>query len=199
MRINKNSKKLLLLLSNDSINYFLNKGIQWDITWEEITVRYSRLVDMKIVQEDLLKSDAATFVTLTIDDQLRGCIGKLEAVQPLYKDIVENSYSAAFKDPRFPPLSQNEFDNLDIEISILTEPKKLNYESPEELKIYLEEHKPGVVLRYGNRHSTFLPQVWEKVSSVEEFLEHLCLKAHLSSDAWKDAKVEIEIYEVIKF
>ncbi len=138
-----------------------------------------------------LKENRGTFVTLKIDNQLRGCIGHIEAVQELYKDVAENAYSAAFRDPRFPPLSKEEYQNLNISISVLTKPERFVYQNTQELLEYLDKNKPGVILKKGTSQSTFLPQVWEDLKHPEEFLTHLSLKAGLAPDAWRDS---VEIY-----
>ena len=146
-----------------------------------------------------LKIKHACFVTLTIGGELRGCIGHLKAVQPLYLEVMENARAAAFADPRFPPLGKEEARQVKIEISVLTEPRCFRYQSVAELIDYLEKNKPGVIIRSGWNRATFLPQVWEELPRVEDFMEHLCLKAGLSGEAWKGGQVEVETYEVKKF
>jgi len=146
---------------------------------------------------DALKQRRSAFVTLTIDGQLRGCIGHLAPVQALFRDVIENARAAAFSDPRFTPLTKNEFEKIAIEISILSASKKLVYESVPSLIEYLEKNRPGVILKYGGRRATFLPQVWDELPKAELFLSHLCLKAGLDPNEWRK-KVEIETYTVEK-
>lgn len=144
-----------------------------------------------------LKQKQGAFVTLKIDGQLRGCIGHLAPVQPLFKDVIENARAAAFLDPRFMPLTKNEFEKTAIEISVLSTSKKLEYESLPSLIENLEKSKPGVILKHDGKMATFLPQVWNELPKAEQFLSHLCLKAGLDHNQWKK-KVEIEIYTVEK-
>lgn len=157
---------------------------------------------------EIFKKKQACFVTLTIGGELRGCIGHLEARQELWRDVIENARAAAFEDPRFPPLTKEEFKKVEIEISILEEPEKLKYKSVGELVDYLAKNKPGVIIKerpafaggYGGRRATFLPQVWEELSGVEDFLGQLCLKAGLEREEWRQSRLEIETYgvEVVK-
>jgi len=138
----------------------------------------------------------ACFVTLTKNDQLRGCVGSLIATQELWKDVQENAINAAFRDSRFPPLTKEELNKIKIEISILTAPKKLEYENEKDLLEKINKDM-GIILKKGFYSATFLPQVWEQLPDKIQFLEHLSLKAGLDKDAWKTAdifyyKVEIE-------
>lgn len=146
---------------------------------------------------EALKQEHSTFVTLEIDGQLRGCIGHIAPVQALFQDVIENACAAAFEDPRFLPLTKDEFEKTDIEISVLSQSQKLEYASPLSLVQTLEKNKPGVILKKGGYGATFLPQVWDELPKAEEFLSHLCLKAGLDSDEWTRG-VEIETYTVEK-
>lgn len=139
------------------------------------------------------------FVTLHKKEALRGCIGTIEAVQSLIKGVQENALNAAFKDPRFPPLRVEELPEIDLEVSVLTVPKKLIYKDPEELKRQLTPGVHGVILSNGWRRSTFLPQVWDQLPETELFLRHLCEKAGLHRDCWRDPETEIEVYQAIYF
>jgi AmmeMemoRadiSam system protein A len=138
----------------------------------------------------------ACFVTLSLNGQLRGCIGSLVARQELWKDIVSNSTGAAFYDPRFLPLTEKEFKETKIEISVLDEPKRISYSSLEELKQKIKNK--GVVLSDTFRSATYLPQVWEDLPEPENFLSSLCIKAGLNSQDWKNKKLDIKVYNVIK-
>ncbi|MBU1987823.1 MAG: AmmeMemoRadiSam system protein A [Patescibacteria group bacterium] len=144
-----------------------------------------------------LKQKRATFVTLKNNGKLCGCIGHLVPVQSLCDDVLENACAAAFLDHRFAPLTKNEFDKIDIEISVLNPSKKLEYSSLHSLIKNLEKNKPGVILKHNRRIATFLPQVWNELPSAEQFLSHLCLKAGLDYDEWT-REVEIETYTVEK-
>ncbi len=141
----------------------------------------------------------ASFVTLTIGGRLRGCIGSLQAYRPLVEDVQQNAIAAAFHDPRFPPLSRAEFDRVRIEVSILSEPKPLAFDGPEDLLRKLRPGVDGVVLHYRGRRATFLPQVWEQLPDGVDFLSNLAYKAGLPPDAWRWPGVQIETYQVEKF
>ncbi|MDD2383433.1 MAG: AmmeMemoRadiSam system protein A [Sulfurospirillaceae bacterium] len=123
----------------------------------------------------------ATFVTLTLDGNLRGCIGSLIAHQPLLDDLIANAKAAAFEDPRFYPLSQEEFERVHIEVSLLSVPEPVLYDSVEDLKTKITPRTDGIILQKGSRKATFLPQVWEQLPSFELFFSHLCQKAGLAS------------------
>lgn len=146
----------------------------------------------------VLKKKRGTFVTLTKENQLRGCIGHVHAIQEIYKDVLENTYAAAFNDPRFPPLTQEELKDTRIEISILSTPQKLDYKNAQELIKNLSDNNPGVILQKGFNTATFLPQVWEEIEEVENFLSHLCVKAGLNPDEWRQESLTIFTYTVEK-
>ena len=155
-------------------------------------------VDPNAVPE-VLRRDGASFVTLTKHGQLRGCIGSLEPRRSLVLDVRENAVSAALHDPRFPPVSAEELDVLRIEISVLSIPQLLPYDGPDDLIAKLRPGVDGVVIERGWHRSTFLPQVWEKLPSPHQFLEHLCLKAHLPTDAYHHPGLDVYTYQVEKF
>jgi len=138
----------------------------------------------------------ACFVTLTENEDLRGCVGSLEARQELWKDVVENSINAAFNDSRFSELTCEELKKIKIEISVLSVPKKISFASSEELKKKITGK--GVIIKKGFASATYLPQVWEEISDKEEFLSSLCEKAGLSLSAWKEKGLEVWIYKVKK-
>ena len=146
-----------------------------------------------------MREDGASFVTLTINNQLRGCIGALEAYQPLAEDVREHAVAAAFEDPRFPPLSKGELSRIRIEVSRLTRPQPLEYLSSEDLVKKLRPHVDGVILKDDFHRGTFLPQVWEKIPDLEEFLDQLCMKMGLKNNAWRDTKLQVYIYQVEEF
>lgn len=147
----------------------------------------------------LLREQGACFVTLTYNGYLRGCVGALEPYQSLAEDVREHAVAAAFQDYRFPPVQVNEIKDIEIEISYLTRPKILNYESPIELPEILRPNIDGVVVRDGMRRATFLPQVWEKISDPEEFLEQLCMKMGAPADLWRRKKLDVLTYQVEEF
>lgn len=124
----------------------------------------------------------ATFVTLTLDRQLRGCIGSLIAHRPLLDDLIHNAQSAAFEDPRFYPLNPEEFSRIGIEVSLLSEPELITYENSNDLKTKVTVGTDGIILQKGSKKATFLPQVWEQLPTFELFFSHLCQKAGLEPD-----------------
>jgi len=140
-----------------------------------------------------------TFVTLTIDGNLRGCIGHIIPQESLIEGIRVNAINAAFRDPRFSPLSREEWKRIHIEVSILTDPKPLEYSDGKDLLQKLRPGIDGVILKKGMHQATFLPQVWEQLPVKEEFLSHLCLKAGLKAAAWKKGDLEISTYQVQAF
>jgi AmmeMemoRadiSam system protein A len=151
------------------------------------------------LQDVAFRRRHGTFVTLKIDGHLRGCIGNLTASDPLKDNIPRNAINAAFKDPRFSPLSPDELERVEIEVSILTEPRPLEYAGSRDLLDRLRPDIDGVILSKGAASATFLPQVWEQLPNAEDFLSHLCLKAGLPGDAWEKDKLEISIYQVQYF
>ena len=139
------------------------------------------------------------FVTLHKQGALRGCIGTIEPMQALVEGVEENAINAAFKDPRFSSLTIEELPDIDLEVSVLTVPQKLTFKDPEDLKRQLKPGIHGVILSSGWQRSTFLPQVWDQLPEPELFLRHLCEKAGLHRDCWRDPDIEIEVYEAIYF
>lgn len=128
---------------------------------------------------DFLNDIRACFVTLKIDNRLRGCMGSLQPNRKLIDDVIHNAQCSAFRDFRFQPLSKKELNELNIEISLLTVPQIVIYESIDELKEKIRPNIDGVILKKEQNQATFLPQVWEELPSFEEFFEHLSLKAGL--------------------
>ena len=153
--------------------------------------------DLLIQQSTKLAEQGACFVTLTKHGQLRGCIGSLEAHRSLVTDLLENSVSAATRDPRFPAVTAAELAELHIGISLLTPAKPLPYTDADDLLRRLQPHVHGVILAKGRHRSTFLPQVWEQLPDPRTFLEHLCQKAGLHGNCWQD-KPDISVYTVEK-
>lgn len=164
----------------------------------------SRLVPGRAVKRPAHPSKAlgekrGCFVTLHQGGVLRGCIGTIEAVQPLALCVEENAKNAAFHDPRFQPLQRSELDQVDIEISILSEPRVLVFKDEKDLKRQLIPGVHGVILSRGGRRATFLPQVWEQLPDKTAFLEHLCTKAGMEPDCWKAEGVTVAVYQVEHF
>lgn len=154
---------------------------------------------MKIKEDDVpgnLRAKLSCFVTLTINGNLRGCIGHTESTQPLYKDIVENAVGAAFQDFRFSSLTKDEFEDVAIEVSVLTTPQKLDFNGPDDLLNKLRPNIDGVIIKLGRRGATYLPQVWEQLPDKKEFLSSLCQKAGLLPDDWQRPELKVSVYQV---
>jgi len=146
-----------------------------------------------------LQDLGASFVTLTINRQLRGCIGALEPYQPLAQDVSEHALAAALDDPRFPPLTPEELEKTKIEISRLTLPQQLEYDDAADLLARLRPNVDGVILRDGMRRATFLPQVWEKIPDKAAFLDNLCSKMGVMPGTWRKKHLEVLTYQVEEF
>lgn len=144
-------------------------------------------------------SPGATFVTLTRNGDLRGCIGALEPYLPLAEDVRQHAIAAAVEDYRFLPITPDELGNIDIEISVLTRPQPLEYEHPEDLPTRLRPGVDGVTLRDGFQRATFLPQVWEKLPDPALFLSHLCQKMGAPANLWRHKKLNVQTYQVEEF
>jgi len=160
----------LIAIARASIGHGLERGLPCDID--------------TIQCPQALRKDRAAFVTLELAEQLRGCIGSLEANRALALDVAVNAWSAAFRDPRFAPISAEECEELVIKISVLSEPQPLLVNDEEQL---LEELRPGIdglVLEEGDRRATFLPSVWESLQDPHVFLSQLRLKAGMPLDHW---------------
>ena len=183
--LSEDEGKYLLGVARETIKNRLDNIEESPINWKEIPKKF---------QERL-----GTFVTLTIEDNLRGCIGHIIPRESLIEGIKENAINAAFKDPRFHPLTKEEYNKIDIEISILTSPQELSYAGAEDLLKKLRPGIDGVIIKKGFYEATFLPQVWEQLTEKEEFLSHLCLKAGLSPDSWKREELHVSTYQVQAF
>jgi AmmeMemoRadiSam system protein A len=146
-----------------------------------------------------LERPGCSFVTLTEDGQLRGCIGGLQADEPLWRDVQRHAGQAALSDYRFIPVQPAELPQIEIEVSVLSAPAPLDYAAPDELLRQLRPHVDGVVLRQGLSRATFLPQVWESVPEPEQFLAMLCEKLGLPPDAWRRQHLAVETYQVEEF
>lgn len=155
-------------------------------------------LDLKVLSPRL-RQDGASFVTLTVDGNLRGCIGALEPYQPLAEDVREHAIAAALQDYRFPRVQPEELALINIEVSRLTIPIPLSYDTSEGLLAKLRPGIDGVLLQDGVRRATFLPQVWEKISDPAEFLDNLCYKMGAGPNLWRQKHLEILIYQVEEF
>ena len=181
--LSEKEKKFLLGLARETLKDYLCK--------EEIKKPHGL---SKIMEER-----RGGFVSLHEGKELRGCIGSLSPDEPLYTGVMKNAINAAVRDPRFRPVKLEDLDKLDVEISVLSEPKELHFGSVKELMERLHPKKEGVIISKWQYSATFLPQVWEHFFSKEEFLTSLCLKAGLPPDAWKDKELKVYTYQAEVF
>ncbi len=180
--LNKKERELLLKLARSAILSELATG---GVAIEKPTDVPPRLQEKR-----------GCFVTLHKDGSLRGCIGRIEPTTALISCVEENAINAAFRDPRFEPVTKDEMDAINIEISVLTRPRPVKFQDGDDLKKQLVPGVHGVVLSQGYRRSTFLPQVWAQIPKIEDFLEHLCIKGCMPRSAWRDPRTCVEVYEV---
>lgn len=153
-------------------------------------------VNLDGVRDSAYQRSCGTFITLKSRGGLRGCIGNLEGSGSLVESVRRNALSAAFDDHRFSPLAATEFHDINLELSILTEPQKLDYRDSEDLLNLLRPGIDGVILQVGRSRATFLPQVWNQIPDPEQFLRHLSQKAGLTPAAWRNQSPEIFCYQV---
>ena len=137
------------------------------------------------------------FVTLTKKGELRGCIGYIEGIKPLFEAVMDNAKNAALEDPRFPPVRPAELADIKVEVSVLTKPVPLDYKDPDDLLAKLVPGEDGIILSKGYHQSTFLPQVWGQLPDKIGFLEHLAMKGGMAADGWKTA--DVKRYRAIHF
>lgn len=130
------------------------------------------------------------FVTLTKRGSLRGCIGYIEPIMPLYKAVIENAKNAALEDPRFTPVAPHELSEIKIEVSVLTKPELIEYKDSADLLGKIVAGEDGIILTQGYHQSTYLPQVWEQLPNKVQFLQNLSVKGGMPPDGWKTANVK---------
>lgn len=185
--LNQTEKKFLLeLVRRTLIRYFS--------TGKTLQLQPSEVPSKKLTET------GACFVTLHKNGNLRGCMGTLEASRPLVFDVIDNTLNSAFNDPRFPPLSIPELEKVKISISVLSAPKPLPVKDSKDLLRKLKPNKHGLIIKKGWARATFLPIVWEQLTTKEEFLGHLCLKAGLEANAWQNTEgMEFSVYEAEEF
>lgn len=145
-----------------------------------------------------LQARGAAFVTLMLDGKLRGCIGTLEAHRALGDDVRANAQAAAFRDPRFKPLTAAEFAAVNIEVSVLSAPALMQCRDEDDALAQLRPGIDGVIFEYGHHRSTFLPQVWAEFADAKTFMGNLKYKGGLPPDFW-DPAVKLSRYTVQKF
>jgi AmmeMemoRadiSam system protein A len=156
------------------------------------------LPDGEPMRHAALWHPAATFVTLQQRGELRGCVGTLEALRPLGVDVRENALAAAFCDPRFAPLAAAEFEQITVEVSLLSDGEPLDVAGEEDLVARLRVGRDGLTIRYGRHRATFLPQVWEALAEPRQFLRALKRKAGLPPEFWSP-EVRVSRYQVTKW
>jgi AmmeMemoRadiSam system protein A len=155
--------------------------------------------DLSDIPAGLLAEKRGVFVTLQKKGRLRGCIGNIEPGKPVLEGIRENALHAAFDDTRFSPVTPEELGDLEIEVSLLTVPEKLDHSDSSDLLDQIIPFRHGVIVEKGFHRATFLPQVWEQLPDPTSFLTQLCLKARLDPDAWHTRDLTVFIYEVQSF
>lgn len=176
-------KQQLLNIARGSIQHGLEKNTGLKLSVEDYP--------------ETLRETRATFVTLKINTQLRGCIGTTQAISPLVISVSDNAWSSAFRDPRFKPLTHDEFELIQISISILTPSTPVAFNCEYDLFAQLRPGIDGLIIEKNNCRATFLPSVWEQLTNPEDFLMQLKLKAGMRSDhtperAWIYQSISIE-------
>ena len=165
----------------------------------ESKIKYEKNLSVDVFRYPAqLQQMRASFVTLKLNNELRGCIGTLEAYQPLVKDIAHNAHAAAFSDPRFQPVLEKELENITFHISILSSAIPMTFDSEKDLLGQIKPGIDGLVLEDEQHRGTFLPAVWESLPEPAQFLQHLKQKAGLLPDYWSDT-IKISRYTTESF
>ena len=159
--------------------------------------------ELGFISDDLprpawMEEHAATFVTLTLQGRLRGCIGSLEANQPLIDDVRQNAVAAAFQDPRFAPLTKEEFAAVVIDVALLSTPELIRSSSEKEALTHLNPGIDGVTLEYGSRRASFLPHAWAASPDPQVFLALLKEQVGLAEDFWS-ADIKLSRFTIRKW
>lgn len=154
--------------------------------------------DANLDDADELHHHRATFVTVYVDGALRGCLGTLEPINEVGEDVARNAYRAAQFDQRFLPVREDELENLDVHISVLTPLERLDVKDLEDLKAKVRPGRDGLLLKAGVRRGTFLPAVWEKTDGTDHFLQLLWRKAGLMPGEWP-SDLQVFRYETQEF
>ena len=185
MSYNAQQRQSLLKLARDAINYGLSH-------------ESSRLPVAVDAYETQLQQPRASFVTLHMNQRLRGCIGSLQPRWSLVEDVAHNAHAAAFSDPRFAPLNRKELALIEISISVLSEPKPLCFHNEQNLLDQLRPGEDGLILTCGSQRGTFFPSVWSQLPQPADFLNQLKLKAGLPADYWSD-QLQVSRYTTESF
>ena len=162
----------LLRLARGSIEHGLNHGVPLTVNFDELA--------------GVLAEPRATFTTLKVQGELRGCCGTLEAQYPLATDVTLSAFQAAFRDPRFSPVAESELDVIRLEVSVLSPLESLPVTDEADLLDQLTSHTDGLVIIAGERRATFLPKVWEMLPDSRQFLAALKAKCGLPADYWSE-------------
>ncbi len=184
IELDDDEKKQLLDIARRSIESGLSGGPAINVDEQQLN--------------EQLAAEGASFVTLTQNDQLRGCMGNLQASEALAQSVANTAYNAAFRDPRFPPLSADERDQTNIDISILSPMEPMAVSSRADLLAKLQPGSDGLMIEDGRHRSTFLPKVWESLKNPEDFVSHLMIKAGLSAKHWSDT-IRVFRYHTLSF
>jgi len=184
IKLSIDDQKICLQTAKDSIKFGLENNKALSVNSDEYSTD--------------LQQQLACFVTLHLNGELRGCIGALEAYQPLIDDVSEHAFAAAFRDPRFPALQKKEFELIEIEISVLSQPEQMQFKNQQDLLNQIRPDIDGLILEHGYNRGTFLPSVWEQLPDKNDFLNHLKMKAGLPVGWWDD-KAKISRYETFLF
>lgn len=174
MTLSAREQNYLLSVAKHSIEHGLKNGVQTPPGSYDLPEDFEHF-----------ENEQACFVTLNSAEQLRGCIGTLEATRALIDDVSHNAFHAAFSDPRFSPLHNQELELLNVGISILTPPEEIEYcETMEDLLDRLSPSEDGLIISDGVRRATFLPSVWEQLPDKRQFVQFLMRKAGIA--AWSE-------------
>lgn len=181
-------KQFMVRLARKAIAYFLETG-------EKLVVGDGGVYQYAPTRGVLIEPHAC-FVTLTKNFELRGCVGHLEATQPLYVDIIDNAIAAAVEDDRFFPVTKEELAEIQIEISVLTKPEPVDWPIGAQNIVPLQVGVDGVIIEKDGHTATYLPQVWDEILDKHDFMSSLCLKAGLEPDAWQKPGVKVFKFKV---
>lgn len=183
--LSRKERDILLNLAREAIAYGVRGG-------------RAPAADLSKLPRPLVEPGASFVTLLGPGGELRGCIGTIEARSPLAHDVQHNALSSALRDPRFPPVGPRELDGLQIELSVLTAPKQINFDGPDDLLEKIHPGVDGLIIEKGWHRATLLPSVWEKIPDPIEFLTTLCFKAGLPADAWRQPGMTVFVYQAEK-
>jgi AmmeMemoRadiSam system protein A len=184
-QLSREEQKILLTLAREAITHAVRGG-------QAPAVGLSTLPQR-------LRQKGASFVTLLgPSGELRGCIGTVEAHTPLAHDVQNNAVGSALRDPRFPPVGPDELDSLEVELSILTPPRRLDFDDSADLLDKIRPGVDGLIIEKGWQRATLLPSVWEKIPDPVRFMSTLCLKAGLPENEWRLPGMTVYVYQAEK-